>query len=280
FQVILLFLTVVLLPIGLVELIGGVALGFGQQLLQVILGSIGEVLAMGVWAGTFIMLLPVDARNEIGIEEYRDPASLFEPRRPRLLRYEGNVPLQISCVVISGLAFWLWMNGQLHAREFPPSVAVDVQSVEQKNDELVVSLRLLDEERDYRWLVPQEFRVELEPRSTVSSDTGESSEPSASPSEQSQETVPPAPDFGSLFSGPLGNGDARDLLRPTRIIALDASGVALDPGNLSPYDGPLELVLTFELPGTLREGEQAELLYHSLRGEPARLARLSIGTSW
>ena len=62
----------------------GSTAGFSSYALQIIASYMFDVIILGAWAGAFLMLIPIRAKKEIGVQDYRDPASLLAVGKPRV----------------------------------------------------------------------------------------------------------------------------------------------------------------------------------------------------
>ena len=232
-QLVLLMLCGALLPGMLIEFSFPESLEFWVQVLKASASSAVTALVVGVWAGSFLTLLPAEAKRELGIVSYKDPRDFYTGKS--LPRYEGRLPLQGMLLVISIAASWFFMQTLTARVEMPDSVRLKLSGVSQRDGEVIVDLTLTDDENNFRWFAPDAFHATL---------------PVDPNAQQSPEKERPWYERVNDTKGQPGP-DVREL-EMLRFDLITASGEKLTDDAISPVYEPLRVVLAFKLP----EGER------------------------
>lgn len=224
-QITLLVLAANVLPGAIVDLLAQGSFAYWAQALKIIFSSLATVLVIGAWAGTFLMLLPLEAKQELGLDKYRDP------RRAELGKWapklEGQLFPLASLVLLTMLSGWYFYESAKARSEMPPSVQVEVSSSELRGEEVVISLQMIDPDSQFRWFLPDRFQLTYGP-------------PAASPPKEEDKATAQTP------GRPL---------EPLRVELYSAAGEEILPESVSPYDGPLRVILTFRRPGKSESSE-------------------------
>ena len=271
FQLALLFLASFVLPMALVDLFGDASLGYASQGVKVVLTSLLGALVKGVWAGAFISIIPPDARAEIGIESYPDLRAACAPKVPSNRKYEGRLGPQFAVLFLCAASTWIVVQETIERTNLPPQVTTELLKVEQQDDELVVTLRLVDPNEQYRWFTPERLRLEFDSKKSEVPGASEVPLPST---EQEKDPV------ASFLSSASGGEDTREFIGPSTIVVFDSEGVILPLDNLSPYDGPMKIVLNFRMQRKDDVNRPFSIFYYSFSGPGEPLVSGGLDSTW
>lgn len=272
FQLALLFLASFVVPMALVDLFGDATLGYSAQGAKVILTSFLGAIVKGIWAGTFIMIIPPDARLELGIDSYPDLQKVCAQKSITNLRYEGRLGPQFGVLFVCAVSTWIVVQQTIAQTDMPSNVTTELTKIEADDDELVVTLRMFDPSQEYRWFAPERFRLEFE--------SSESKVPSV-PEAPAPSTAEPADPVAALLSSATApSADSREFLGPSTIVVFDKDGVIMPLDSLSPYDGPIKIILRFEMQ---RKGDikrPFSIFYYSFSGPGRALISGELDSTW
>ncbi len=234
------------LPSALVDVLSGSYYGFASTVAKIFLSSYGDVLATAVSGCAFIMLLPSEAKTEIGVS---DDAQM--PKISRIASFQGRSWIFFLLSVVAAGSTYVVLSHALSAEEMPQGVLSEVRTAEKFNEQFVVELHLNDSQRAFRWLNPYNFLL------TFSKDAS-----------------------GTLSTADSEGKEAEEKFQvPTRVVAYGLNGEELNMERLSPSYKPLSLKLYFELPSDLPDNGTYRLHYKSYLESSREIANGSFG-SW
>ncbi|MCB0323761.1 MAG: hypothetical protein KDD69_09320 [Bdellovibrionales bacterium] len=248
-QVVILIWFANVVPSAAVDLLSSAYLGFTPVLLKIFLSSYSDVLATAVAAGAFLMLLPREARAEIGIEG----GEAGEAVRPSLggVRLDGKKRVFAAIALCAAGATYLVFQEALRDQAMPAEVAPEVRDAGRLHEQFRVEVTMTDPNRAFRWLEPLNFRLSfpelLKAQEQVTN------------TETEDETEPDP------------------FIEPTRIVPLDATGVEIEKSPFIPYYQPLTLQLYFAVPQQLPDRGTYVLSYSTYFGEPQEVHRGTYG---
>lgn len=268
FQLALLFLAAIVVPMAAVDLISDASLGYSTEALKVIFSSLLGALVKGVWAGTFVALIPPDARAEIGIDSYPDLSAVCAPKKVKMMRYEGRLGPQFAVLFLCAVSTWIYFQNTIERTKMPQAVSTELLEAEEQKGELVLTVRLIDPRQEFRWFTPERFRLEFDAPEI------EAPEPLAAPpvTGSAAELRPPA-------AAPPQEPE-RELLAPTKIVAFDQNGIILPLDKLSPVQGAIKIVLHFQPKKPSQLDHPFALYYHSFSGPGEPVVHGELSSSW
>lgn len=246
FQVSILIWFANVLPSAMIDLLSGSYYGFATTMAKIVLGSYGDVLATAVAGSAFIILLPREGKDEIGIT---NPEVL--PTLPKRARLQGRSWIFFILSLAAAACTYVVLSHELLTKEMPNGVLSEVRKTEKVGEQFVVELYLTDTNRSFRWLNPYNFTLTFDKdvRGILSTDSEGTSE------------------------------NEEKYIAPTRVIPFDGQENELEIDQLSPSFKPLLLKLFYELPAELPENGTYRLRYESYLSEPRNIAEGTFG-SW
>ncbi len=245
FQVSILVWFANVLPSALIDLLSGSYYGFASTIAKILLSSYGDVLATAVAGSAFIILLPKEGKEEIGIA---GPEVM--PLLPKRARLQGRSWIFFILSLVAAGCTYVVLSHEILTKEMPSGVLSEVRKTEKVGEQFVVELYLTDTNRRFRWLNPYSFTLAFDKdvRGTLSTESAESV-------------------------------DKVEYRAPTRVVAFDAQENELKTEQLSPSFTPLLLKLYYELPQDLPANGAYRLRYESYLEDPRRIAEGTFG-SW
>ena len=214
------------LPKAIVTLVGGTHAGFGAVLLDTLLSSYIDAFMFAVWAGTFIALLPVTAREEIEVD-----TSLLADAEAKPFGY--NIRLQSRpqafgfIVFLAACCTVFFVNRFQHSRNMPEFVKPKLHSAKFIGEQFMVALDMRDPVYNFRWLDTRSFEIEFE---------------KAESADKKEDAKPEQPS-------------------PLRVVPFDQDGKELPQEFFVPYYGDLRLVMYFKTPDKILEEGKYTLSY-------------------
>ncbi len=258
-------------PEALSSFIIGLDSGFLAVSFRAIFATLIHTFALGVWAGTFIIFLPMVAKAEIGVESYRDPVEFIGGRRflaPIL--GDRNLPFAVFAI-FAAIFTWVLFEEGAHQLSVPKDAKIEFVSSEVRGENLALTIRLEDSAREFRWLDPDSFVVLLRGLEEESPAAGKvavapvvtsSTNPSASGVKEGAEEGNKTSAGDKVLKGEEGPS----ILRPKRSRVYLEDGKELDAENFTPAFKPLKITLFFELPEVLTKSQKVGLSYQSIKG--------------
>lgn len=158
-QFTLLFCFAYVVPLSLFLAVAGGKQTLLILFLQATSAKLLHVFAIGAWAGTFLVLIPGEAKDELSLKPYLSRPELTT-RQLTLFRWVQKRRFFFSLLLIATLlsAMYLAQVAHLQAR-MPPGVKSELISAEKVGEQFVVRFRLTDSKEQFRWLSPERFRV-------------------------------------------------------------------------------------------------------------------------
>ncbi len=233
------------IPAGLMILIAGYYPSFSSLMIESLITSFLQVLLFAASFVSFLLLLPQEARAEIGLPA-ADEIMKNIPRTevPDMLKFRHKkYPFFVVAilVVISTQLTWQWMK---HRHTMPESVKVSVEGSQLTKDRFIVTLQLIDDGQLFRWLDPARLRLELldkDGKPVVIPSPG-----SAALGSGASASAPVSAVSGETTEKPADSKPK--LIEPERVMPFGVDGTALEEANFTPYARPLRLVLYFAPP--------------------------------
>lgn len=161
FYLFLLILASVVLPLTASDLLMPRDAEFFNLSLRIFFSSFLNAIVTGVWAGSFLVILPQRAREELGVSSLADYGSMLPERLRKNLSLERNFKVQLMLLVIIGGASWYDYRQLREESRFSTSAQLTLLSSESKNGELHLVVQLQDPKRKLIWLQPQRFELLL-----------------------------------------------------------------------------------------------------------------------
>ena len=271
---------VAVIPAGVMLSLAGYYPSFSSLMLEILGANLLQVMLLGVGMVSFLLLLPQDARAELGLPNAEDlMAGISRTSVPEVLKIQNKkYPLLVViCLgMFSTMMTWTWVQ---HQHTMPTSVQVSLEGAQVTKDRMIITLQLADNEQLFRWLDTNSLRLEIKEPSAEkvaavpAVPAGEKS--SLVPTEGAAEPASPVtPTLGeavisqavkSASDTPASPADATKpkepkLIEPERVMPFGVDGTPLDEQNFTPYSRPLRLVLYFARP---KETSGKFALYHS-----------------
>lgn len=240
-------------PRALVNWCIGHPFSLSTRILQIVATVPGAVFVLGIWANSFLILLPKEARKEIGLTNF---VGNTLPQWLRRLRPSSPsarlLPFMIALLLNAGATWYLYALLKEEGR-IPEGIKTEIKSLEVADNELTLRFRLTDPSHRFRWLDPARFHLRFERKAV-----GTVQEKEKSPGHQQKQSTEQQ---NALF------------LTPERAYVYGEDGREIQLLALTPYFHPLLLVLSFPRPKELSaevmaQGEETiELIYQSASGE-------------
>ncbi len=241
---------------GLVSLTLGDRFGFTNIALQVTSAYFGHAMVIGIWAGTFLMILPVSARREIGIGEYLPPHG--NEKTP--WRFQGRLVPNLILFGLVILSSTYVYREQQDASQIPKGVHLEVDKMRTSASAFILQLKISDPEKNFRWLNPRNFAVAYGSQAdTAKQVVAENKSGEQNTIGRYGELVKEFMKLDDLQSGPI-------FFPVKRVDIFDPGSLALDPENFQPAYVPLTFVLFFDYPVEFESDGAFSLYYQSLAG--------------
>ena len=203
---------------------------FSAQLFEAVLPvfSLGAVVMIA--AGALLSVLPKSAREEIELPKLGEWESV-----PRGIQHRPSLIVFFLILPLAVLSSWYTVVSEGRMRQMPAGVRYQSESVWLRGDALHWRVRIEDPDKQFRWFVPQNFRLVAQLADPV---RAEATEPSTG---------------STLAQKPLP-------VVPERFYVLDSAGRNL-ADTFRPWSEPLSIELRFPLTGGIRQAEQFALHY-------------------
>lgn len=256
--ILLLMLSHLVFP-GLFTQFFGDALGFLGKGISLVLLAGAKALVIGVWAATFVLILPPNAKRELGMTDVDDGLFFGVTEKKFLPRLQGRIfPNALLIVFVIATELFLIYPYQLQQAVMPEAVLARVEEASAVGDELRVVVQLSDVEKMFRWdFDADNFTVVF----------GDQSLPDVLPETGFNDAVAAEPESSLGPLGPEKTGEAKGrIVHPRRVDLFGADHRALRPDNFAPYGEPLTFVLYFSLPETPPKERQFSLYYRNPLG--------------
>jgi hypothetical protein len=218
-------------PVASVDLLTPGYESFTPKVIKIFFSSFCSAMVVGIAAGAFLVMLPVAAREELGVmglsNEIGD-RKRFRNLDRRVVPFVGMLLVSLGCGAL------IWQNMVVEHR-MPTNVLSEVRSSKVIGKQFVVDLRLSDPNRRFRWFNSEGFSIRYSVgRSTLMglNESGATSNSMLAPSEAST----------------AKSGEEEKTIKATRLVALDANGSEIPLERLLPHDGPLLLRIYFDKP--------------------------------
>ncbi len=231
----LILLAAVLIPSALVGYLNPYAWSFVGEVLSILVSALLGCFAMGVWVWTFLLLMPREARREIGVDPGQDFNQLAGLTKAKPFSLEGNIPIIAGIVLLSALSGYYMLREVKEKTTMPASVQTEILASEVVGSDFVVRAKLIDVSDKFRWLLPYNFRLTL-----------------AADKDKADKSAEP------------------EALKPDRIDLFDAEGRVLSLDSFSPSSTPLVIALFFDIPTNQAPAGEYQLGYTAFDA-PARV---------
>ncbi len=225
-----------MVPIAVVEFFVDSKNNFLLLLIMLSFSSAVQVVVLAAAAGIFLMLLPREGRQELGISDYVEPSNI-SPNNYFLACFRlRNIVFSLMLIACCLSTLFLFDKSREEAL-FPASVKVELLSAQPSQGRLAIKLRLVDLESHFRWLDLDAFRLSLSPATAQS---------------LKDKNLPDQAVNSSVTSKAEENKAA--LLKFDRIIVQREDNTPLERDAFVPHYGPLVIWFYITFPG----GENTE----------------------
>ncbi len=234
FQVFVLFWAAFVVPLALVYLSLKEPSDLWGQFFQVSLSATATILVSGLLVGAFLSLLTESSFAELGLLPEDFHFELLNGRHPWAL---GNAKpglfFFIAFLSIVSSLYYAYMSNKLEP--VPLSVVYEVETLDREDDNIVIRVKIQDEERQFRWFDIEQFRVVYDSK-----------------------RIPGASSYSISEKPRIVN-----LVKPKveRSLIYSMEGELLAPPFFKPHYGDILVVLRLPIPSSVPKNSQVFLYY-------------------
>jgi hypothetical protein len=233
-QVFVLYWAAVVVPLAFVYAAIPQPFGLAGQLLQFFVSTVCSVAALAIWAGAFLSLLSENAFEELGLTPEDFHEELLVGEQPwRLTSVRPGLFLAVAVIALGSSLYYAKMSNQLEDR--PSSAILEGERISREDDVVAIKLRMTDEERQYRWLELEEFRLVFD-----------------------ETRIPNLSGFGGAVKASQREG-VKPIVDSSLIY--DADGKLLHPSFFKPHYGEASVILRFPISKGSEKQERLFLYY-------------------
>ena len=146
-------------PAALVGFFLPTTLGFFPEAIKIFLATYCEALSITIIAGAFLLLLSEKSQSELGISNTN--TTWHNLNTKPVVSMHKNI---VASLLLAGLALTstaVFFSQLKNTRTVPVELKVEMTKSGMRDNKVYISLRMTDEKSLFRWLEPENFRVNL-----------------------------------------------------------------------------------------------------------------------